>query len=78
MKEDLMEVKIGIQNVVRELVIETNETVEAIEKLVAGAMADGGVLTITDGKGRHIAVPGASLAYVDFGGGVAGHVGFRS
>ena len=73
-----MEVKIGIQNVVRELVIETNETVESVEKLVSDAIRDGGVLTLADGKGRHVVVPTATLAYVDFGGGVVGHVGFRS
>lgn len=73
-----MEVKIGIQNVVREVVIETNETVAAVEKLVSEAIADGGVLSLTDGRGRHVVIPVASLAYVDFGGGVQGHVGFRS
>ncbi|MDO7867439.1 DUF3107 domain-containing protein [Nocardioides jiangxiensis] len=73
-----MEVKIGIQNVVRELVVETNETAAAVEKLVSDAIADGGVLALTDGKGRRVVVPVASLAYVDFGGGVQGHVGFRS
>lgn len=73
-----MEVKIGIQNVVREVVIETTETVAAVEKLVSDAIANGGVLTLGDGKGRHVVVPVASLAYIDFGGGVQGHVGFRS
>lgn len=73
-----MEVKIGVQNVVRELVIDTNESIEAVEKTIAQAVADGGVLSLTDGKGRHVVVPVATLAYVDFGGGVAGHVGFRS
>lgn len=73
-----MEVKIGIQNVVREVVIETNETVAAVEKLVSEAIADGGVLSLTDGRGRHVVIPVATLAYVDFGGGVQGHVGFRS
>ncbi len=73
-----MEVKIGIQNVVRELVIDTNESADAVATLVADAIAEGGILTLTDGKGRRVVVPVATLAYVDFGGGVAGHVGFRS
>ncbi|HSX67667.1 DUF3107 domain-containing protein [Nocardioides sp.] len=73
-----MEVKIGIQNVVREVVIETSETAAAVEKLVSDAIADGGVLSLTDGRGRRVVIPVATLAYVDFGGGVQGHVGFRS
>lgn len=73
-----MEIKIGIQNVVREVVIETNETPDAVEKQVSDAINNGGVLNLTDGRGRHVVIPVSTLAYVDFGGGVQGHVGFRS
>ena len=74
-----MEVKIGIQQVQRELVVEVQETAEAVEKLVAGALAsDGGMLALTDTKGRRVVVPGAKVAYVEIGTGVAGTVGFRS
>ena len=37
-----------------------------------------GVLTLTDSKGRQTLVPADKIAYVEIGGGVAGHVGFRS
>ncbi|MDO9496626.1 MAG: DUF3107 domain-containing protein [Nocardioides sp.] len=73
-----MEVKIGVQHAPRELVVETNETAEAVEKLVADAVTGDGVFALTDSKGRRILVPGTKLAYVEVGGGVAGHVGFRS
>ncbi|GGO84823.1 ATP-binding protein [Nocardioides phosphati] len=73
-----MEIKIGIQNVVREVVIETNETPDAVEKQVSDAINNGGVLNLTDGRGRRVVIPVSTLAYVDFGGGVQGHVGFRS
>lgn len=73
-----MEVKIGIQNVIRELVVETDETIDAVEKLVADAVTGEGVFSLTDSKGRKLIVPAAKLAYVELGGGVAGHVGFRS
>lgn len=73
-----MEVKIGIQNAARELVVDTHESAEAVEKLVADAVAKDGVLILTDGKGRKVVVPAARLAYVEIGGGVAGQVGFRS
>ena len=73
-----MEVKIGIQNAARELVVETNESADAVEKLVSEAVASDGVLAITDARGRRVIVPAARLAYVEIGGGVSGQVGFRS
>ena len=36
------------------------------------------MLTLTDAKGRRVVVPGAKVAYVEIGTGVAGPVGFRS
>lgn len=73
-----MEVKIGVQHAPRELVVETDETPETVEKIVADAVAEGTVISLTDSKGRKIVVPGSKVAYVEIGGGVAGHVGFRS
>lgn len=73
-----MEVKIGVQHSPRELIVETGETPENVEKMVAEAVASDTVFTLTDTKGRKIMVPGAKVAYVEIGGGVAGHVGFRS
>lgn len=73
-----MEVKIGVQNAARELTIEVDETAEAVEKLVADAVSNDGVLNLKDAKGRRLIVPVAKLAYVELGHGVAGQVGFRS
>jgi len=73
-----MEIKIGVQQASRELTLESGETPEAIEKLVAEAIASESVLALTDTKGRRVLVPAARLAYVEIGGGVAGQVGFRS
>ena len=73
-----MEVKIGIQNAARELVVDTNESADAVEKLVSEAVTSDGVLAITDAKGRRVLVPAGRLAYVEIGGGVSGQVGFRS
>ena len=72
-----MEVKIGIQHAQREITLETAESADALEKLVAEALAGGGVLSITDTKGRRVLVPAEKLAYVEIGGGVSGQVGFR-
>jgi hypothetical protein len=73
-----MEVKIGIQNAARELVLDTNDNADAVEKLVTEAVSSDGVLAITDARGRRVLVPAARLAYVEIGGGVSGQVGFRS
>jgi hypothetical protein len=73
-----VEVKIGVQHAPRELVVETDETIANVEKLVAEAIGSDGVITLTDAKGRRILVPAARVTYVEIGGGVSGQVGFRS
>jgi len=73
-----VEVKIGVQYAQRELVVETEETAETVEKLVGDAIAAGGLFTLTDVKGRKVFVPAERIAYVELGTGTAGHVGFRS
>jgi hypothetical protein len=74
-----VEVKIGVQNAARELTVETEESAETVEKLVNEAVsAEGGVLALTDSKGRKVLVPAAKLAYVEIGHGTLGQVGFRS
>ncbi|MGN0062851.1 MAG: DUF3107 domain-containing protein [Nocardioides sp.] len=72
-----MELKIGIQNAPRELLVETDEAPEDVTKRLTKALSDDGVFTVTDTKGRTVLVPAARLAYVEIGGGVVGTVGFR-
>ena len=59
-----MEVKIGIQYAPRELVVETDDTAEAVEKLLADAVAADGVLALCDTKGRRVIVPASKVAYL--------------
>jgi hypothetical protein len=73
-----MEIKIGIQHSARELVVESSDSADDIEKAVSAAVSNDGVLTLTDAKGRKVIVPAGKLAYVEIGGGVSGQVGFRS
>jgi len=73
-----VEVKIGVQHSPRELVVDTDESAENVEKLLADSVAAGGVFALTDTKGRKVIVPAAGISYVEVGGGVAGQVGFRS
>jgi len=73
-----MEIKIGIQHASRELIVESSDSADDVEKAVSDAVTNDGVLTLTDNKGRKVLVPAAKLAYVEIGGGVSGQVGFRS
>jgi hypothetical protein len=73
-----MEVKIGVQNAPRELAIDADIDAEHVEKLVAEAVSGGGVLTLSDAKGRRIVVPAEKIAYVDITTSLTGTVGFRS
>jgi hypothetical protein len=73
-----VEVKIGVQNAPRELTVETDESTDAIERLVNDAIASGGPLVLTDNKGGRTVVPGEKVAYVHIGRSSAGQVGFRS
>jgi hypothetical protein len=74
-----MEVKIGVQNANRELVIDSDQSGEAVEAAVSKALSgDGGLLVLADSKGRKVLVPTDKLAYVEVGSPSAGQVGFRS
>ena len=73
-----MEVKIGVQYASRELTIDTTLDADGVQAAVTEALQDGGVLALTDAKGRRVVVPGEKLAYVDISTSVSGQVGFRS
>lgn len=72
-----MEVKIGIQYAPRELVVETDESAESVEKLLADAVAADGILALSDTKGRRVIVPASKVAYLELGTNALGTVGFR-
>ncbi len=71
-----MEVTIGVQNVARELTIETDSSADEVSKAVEAAMADGGVLRLLDSKGRTVVVPGRAIGWVQVGESEKGKVGF--
>jgi Protein of unknown function (DUF3107) len=74
-----VEVKIGVQNASRELMLDSNQSTDEVEKLVAEALrGDEGLLVLSDAKGRKVVVPIDKLAYVEIGSPTVGQVGFRS
>jgi hypothetical protein len=71
-----VEVKIGIQNIGRELVLESAQDADAVAKVVGDAIAKGGELRLKDDKGRLVIVPANVLGYVEIGAEEARRVGF--
>lgn len=71
-----MEIKIGVTNVARELVFESNQKPEEIQKLVRESIANGDLLTLADEKGRIVCVPIDKLAYLEIGEQFERRVGF--
>jgi hypothetical protein len=71
-----VEVKIGIQSVPRELVVETKSSAEEVQSALAAAVAEGGVFTLGDDKGGRILVPADKIAYLEIGGSEPRRIGF--
>jgi hypothetical protein len=73
-----VEVKIGIQSVPRELVVETDTPVAEIERDLSAALEKGGqsVFAVAVAKGGKVLVPADKIAYVEFVGAEARRVGF--
>ncbi|MFT4166254.1 MAG: DUF3107 domain-containing protein [Microlunatus sp.] len=73
-----MEIKVGIKQVSREIVVESNQTTAEVEKAVTTAIGRDEVLTLTDTHGRKVLIAGNSIGYVDIGEESARRVGFGS
>ncbi|MFE2111037.1 DUF3107 domain-containing protein [Kitasatospora sp. NPDC059463] len=72
-----MEVKIGVQNAPREIVIESSQTADEVQNAVAKALEGTEKLfSLSDEHGRRIIVPADRLAYVEIGEPAARKVGF--
>ncbi|WP_165497039.1 DUF3107 domain-containing protein [Rhodococcus sp. ABRD24] len=75
-----MEVKIGVTDSPRELVVSSVQTPEEVETLVTNALggkADG-VLSLVDEKGRKFLVQASRITYVEIGPSDSRKVGFAA
>lgn len=71
-----MEIKIGVQHVAREIVVDSAlEAPEAVE-LITAAMSSGSPLTLTDTKGNVTVVPAGVIGYAAVGAEQKRTVGF--
>ncbi len=76
-----MEVRVGIQNITREIVIKTDASAAEIEHDLTTAVqtsADGSVLKLNGEDGNVVLIPVSALAYVELGQEHARQVGFGS
>jgi hypothetical protein len=71
-----MEVKIGVQNAARELSVDTDESPDDVLKSLETAISDEAVFSLTDAKGRTVAVPADKVAYLYFTADSTHKVGF--
>lgn len=71
-----MEIRIGIQNVAREINFETEMSKDDVTEKVRAAVNDKANLELTDNKGGTIIVPANVLGYVEIGESTARRVGF--
>jgi hypothetical protein len=72
-----VEVKIGIKDTPRELVVSSNQSPDEVEQLVANALRAGdGIFRLDDEKGRKYIVPTDRIAYVEIAPSDVRKVGF--
>jgi len=75
-----VEVKIGVTDSPRELVFNSAQTPDELEKLVTAALTQGdkgsALLSLTDDKGRRFLVQAARVAYIELGPADSRRVGF--
>lgn len=72
-----MEVKIGISESPRELVLNSSQTPEEVEQLVRDALEKGSpLLDLADERGKKILVQTSKIAYVEIGVADVRRVGF--
>lgn len=64
-----MEVRIGVTQTARELEVDLGDVSDAVAlgEEIEAKLAAGGVLWLTDKKGRRIGVPTEKVAYVELG-----------
>lgn len=74
-----MDIKIGIIQSPRELVIDTKQDAEEVRAAIAAALgSEDNLLELADKRGRQYLVPVARIAYVEIGEGDTRRVGFTA
>jgi Protein of unknown function (DUF3107) len=71
-----VDVKIAVRDVASQVVLESEQTPDEVAAAVAQAVESGGLLKLTDDKGRLVIIPGGLIGFVEIGAPVERRVGF--
>ena len=71
-----VDITIGVQNLPRELVLESDQTPDEVATAVNAALAGESALELLDSRGRRVIIPTASIGYVEIGSEEQRKVGF--
>jgi Protein of unknown function (DUF3107) len=71
-----VEVKIGVQSIPRELVVETPSSPDEVERSLLTALTNGGMFVVRDEKGGKVLIPAEKIGYVEINGSEQRRVGF--
>ena len=71
-----MEVKIGVQSIPRELVVDTPSSPDEVERSLLTALTNGGMFVVRDEKGGKILIPAEKIGYVEINGSEQRRIGF--
>jgi Protein of unknown function (DUF3107) len=72
----IVEVKIGIQSIQRELVLDTPSSPDEVERSLATALSNGGMFVVRDEKGGKVLIPAEKVGYVELNGSEQRRIGF--
>ena len=73
-----MEIKIGIQSISRELVLDTPSSPDELERSLLTALSNGGMFVVRDEKGGKVLIPAEKIGYVELNGTEQRRIGFGS
>ncbi|WP_131740523.1 DUF3107 domain-containing protein [Actinomadura roseirufa] len=74
-----MQVRIGVQSVPKELVVDTAQSADEVQRALAEALAaEGGVFVLKDRKAGRVVVPAARVGYLEISEDEQRNVGFGS
>jgi hypothetical protein len=71
-----VEVKIGVQSIPRELVLDTPSSPDEVERSLMTALKNGGMFIVRDEKGGKILIPAEKVGYVEMSGTEQRRMGF--
>jgi hypothetical protein len=71
-----VEIKIGIQSIPRELVLESPSSPDEVERSLMTALSNGSMFVIRDDKGGKVLIPADKIGYVELNGTEQRRIGF--